>query len=181
GRQAGGAHVADHLALAHALSLADVGKARHVRVQRGVALAVVEDDRVAIAALAAAELHPGVAGGHDRGAGACGVVNAVVHAHGAKDRMAAAAEARAQAGELDRRADEAALERAAVGVVVLHLAVVLEAEAGEGPAASGKGGSHHLAAAHALALAPQLLDEHAVAVARLDLAGEVDVVLEDAV
>src|SRR5690606_37381490 len=87
----------------------------------------------------------------------------------------------AQAGELDRRADEAALERAAVGVVVLHLAVVLEAEAGEGPAASGKGGSHHLAAAHALALAPQLLDEHAVAVARLDLAGEVDVVLEDAV
>src|SRR5690606_37201547 len=97
------------------------------------------------------------------------------------DWMAAAAEARAQARELDRRADEAALERAAVGVVVLDLAVVLEAEAGEGPAAGGESRGHHLAAAHALALAPQLLDQHAVAVTGLDLAGKVDVVLEDAV
>ena len=55
--------------------------ARHVPVQRGVAAAVVEDHRAAVAALPADELHARIARGHDRRAGAGGVVHALVHAH----------------------------------------------------------------------------------------------------
>src|SRR5690606_31140178 len=107
GGQAGAADAADHRALADALPLADVAEAGHVRVERGVAAAVVEDHGVAVAATPALELHAGVAGGHDRRAGARGVIHALVLAHVATHRMPARAEARTQARVLDRHADEA--------------------------------------------------------------------------
>src|SRR5690606_18968464 len=132
GGQAGGADIADHRALGHVLALADLAEARHVRVQRGVALAVVEDHHVAVATLLADELHPGVAGGHDRGAGAGGVVHALVHAHLAQHRVVARAELGRQPRIRDRHADEALLQRAPVGGVVADLALVLEAHAGVG-------------------------------------------------
>src|SRR5690606_28232494 len=58
GGQAGRAHVADHLALGNAVAAPELGRARHVRVQRGVALAVVEHHGVAVAALPADRHHP---------------------------------------------------------------------------------------------------------------------------
>ena len=181
GGQAGGTDIADDLALADPLAGAVLAKARHVRIQRGVAATVIQDHRVAIAALHPGKLHPGIAGGHDRGAGAGGVVHALVHAHAAQYRMTARAEIGAQAGKLDWRADEALLQRPAVGVKVLGLAIALETEAGIGLAASSEGGGQHLGRIDTFALAPGLVIHHVEAVARLDILGEVDVVLEDLV
>ena len=180
GGQAGGADVADHGALADLLALLQLAEARHVRVQGGVAAAVVQDHHVAVAALGADELHPGVAGGHDRGAGAGGVVHALVHAHAAQHRMPARAELRRQPCVRDRHADEALLQRPAVGGEVLGLAVAVEAEAGMGLLAGGEGRCQDPAGADPLALAPGFLDHGAEAVARLHVL-EVDVVLEDLV
>src|SRR5690606_27505335 len=153
--------VTDHLSLRHALAALEPGGARHVRVQRGVALAVVEHDRVAIAALPAGRHHARIAGGHDRGAAARGVVHALVHARGAEHRVATVAEARAQTRVLDRTADEALLQRPAFGGEVLALAVALEAHRGERLALGGEHRRGHRAAADQLALAPGLLDHHA--------------------
>src|SRR5690606_14888154 len=167
GGQAGGADVADHRALRDRLALADLAETRHVRVQRGVALAVVEDHDVAIAALLADELHLGVAGGHDRSAGGGGVVDALVHAHLAQHGVVARTELRGQARIRDRHADEALLQRAPVRGVVADLALVLEAHAGVGLAVGGEARRQDAAAADALALAPDFLDHRAEAVAAL--------------
>ena len=175
------ADVADHRALRDALARLDLAEARHVAVQRGVAAAVVEDHRAAVTALPADELHARVAGGHDRRAGARGVVHALVHAHAAQHRVAARAEGRGQARIRDRHADEALLQRPAVGGEVLGLAVALEAEAGMQLAADGEGGGLHRAGADQLAIAPGLFDDDAEAVAGADVFVEVDVVLEDVV
>src|SRR5690606_26712967 len=175
------ADVADHLALRHALAALEPDGARHVRIQRGVPLAVVEHDGVAIATMPARRHHARVTGGHDRRAAARGVVHALVHARGAQYRVAAVAEARAQPRVLDRAADETLLQRPAFGGEVLALAVALEAHRGERLALGGEHGRGHWTAADQLAFAPGLLDDDAEAVAGGDVAVEVDVVLEDVV
>src|SRR5690606_7007729 len=182
GGQAAGTDVADGGALADALSGADLGEARHVRVQRAVAAAVVEHHGAPVAALPADEGDPRVAGGHDRGAVWRGEVHALVRTGAAQHRvLARAGEARADAGVLHRHANEGLLQRAAVGIEVLGLAVVLEAERGVRLAAHGEGGGLDVAGAQQLALAPDLLHDHAEAVAGDDVGVEVDVVLEDLV
>jgi hypothetical protein len=142
---------------------------------------MVEHHGAPVAALPAGELHARVAGGHDRGAGAGGVVHARVHPHLAQHRVPARAVARTQPRVRDRHADEALLQRAPVQVEVLGLAVALEAQPGIGLAAGGEAGRQHLAAADPLAFAPGFLVDHAEMVAALGVAVEVDVVLEDAV
>src|SRR5690606_9205518 len=153
-RQARGAHVTDHRALRYPLPGLVLAEARHVRVQRGVTAAVVEYHGAAVAALPAGELHARVAGGHDRRAGAGGVVDARVHPHLAQHRMPACTVARAKPRVRDRHADEALLQRTAVQVEVLGLAVALEAQPGLGLAAGREPCRQHFAGADALALAP---------------------------
>src|SRR5690606_5529793 len=136
----------------------------------GVALAVVQDHGAAVAALPALEHDLGVAGGHHRGAGRRGEVHALVGAGAAEDRMLArAAEARADPGVLHRHADEGLLQRAAVLVEVLGLAVVLEAERGVRLAAHGEGRGLDVAGADHFAFAPDLVHHHAVAVGGYDV------------
>ncbi|MNX76941.1 hypothetical protein D3C86_1084600 [compost metagenome] len=142
---------------------------------------MVQDHHVAVATLGPGELHPCVTGGHDRRAGPRGVVHALVHAHLAQHRVLARPEAGAQPRERDRHADEALLQRPPAHVEVLGLAVAVEAEAAVGLATGGEGGRQDLAGVHLLALAPGLIQHHAEAVARLQVLGEVDVVLEDLV
>src|SRR5690606_28125024 len=181
GGQAGAADVADHRALLEPRAGLVLAEARHVRIEGGVALAVVEHHGAAVAALPAHERHARVAGGHDRGAVSGAVVHALVGAGAAQDRvLARAAEAGGDPRIRNRHADEGLFQRTAVGVVVTHGAVALEAEAGVGLAAGGEARGLDRAAADALALAPGLVVDDAEAVAFLG-AGEVDVVLEDLV
>src|SRR5690606_1267975 len=124
GGKAGGADIADGVALAHALAGLEPAQPRHVAVRRGVAAAVVDDPRAAVAVLPAGEAHLAVTRGHDRRAGAGGVVHALVRTHAAEHRvLAGVAEARADPRELDRHAQEGLLHRPAVGVVVGGAAV----------------------------------------------------------
>src|SRR5690606_26507849 len=164
GGPAGTADIADHRALLEPGAGLVLAEARHVRIEGGVALAVVEHHGAAIAALPADERHARVAGGHDRGAVASAVVHALVGAGAAQDRvLARAAEAGGDPRIRDRHADEGLLQRAAVGVVVTHGAVALEAEAGVGLAAGGDARGMDRAAADALALAPGLVVDDAEA------------------
>src|SRR5690606_2366751 len=101
----GGAHVADHLALAHPLPGRDaLGETGHVRVRGAVLVGMPDADVIAIAAVAPGDLDPAVARGVDRRPGRRGEVDALVHAVVAEDRVAAHAEARRQAGAVDRGA-----------------------------------------------------------------------------
>ncbi|KAG1241179.1 hypothetical protein G6F68_016945 [Rhizopus microsporus] len=115
---------------------------------------MLHDDHVAVAVLPAGELARAVRGGVDRRARGRGVVHALVHAHLAQHRVLARAEGRAQPRERDRHADEALLQRSPVDVVVLGLAVAVEAEAGIGLATGGEGRRQDLAGVHLLAFAP---------------------------
>ena len=89
GNHAGRTDVADDLALfdarADALPAAEI---RHVRIQCRDIAAVLQDDDVAVAALAAAENDLAVAGGHDRRAGRCRVIDTAVCANRIQHRVA---------------------------------------------------------------------------------------------
>ena len=80
---------------------------------------MLQHDRAAIAALGAGEGHTRVAGGPDRGAVAGGVIHTTVGTDLVQHRvLAGLGEARADARELDRRAQEGLAHRPAVGVEV---------------------------------------------------------------
>src|ERR1043166_5854173 len=118
GRHARRSDEADDLALAHALAgLHAFGVSGHVAVGGLVAVVVLDADILAVAAFPADLLDHAVAGGEDRRAVGCGPVDAGVHFHIAEDRVAAAAEARAHDGVVDRLSDQEFF-RALAGVVV---------------------------------------------------------------
>src|SRR3569623_3129533 len=97
------------------LAYALLGEARHVAISGADVLVVLNDHEVAVAAHPALELDHAVAGGVDRRAAGRRVVHALVRAHATQDRMhAAGAEARGDAGEVHRNAQERLLDRAAV-------------------------------------------------------------------
>ena len=179
GGHAGAADVADDRALRDALALADIAEARHVAVEGGVAAAVVQDHRAAVAAVPADQLHAGIAGRLDGRAGGRGVVHALVHAGRAQHRMPATAEARRQTGVGNRHADEAFLQRPTVCGEVFGFAVADVAEAGVQLAVDGEGRGQHRAGLLQFAVDPHLVDHHAEEVVGVEVGIEVDVVLED--
>ena len=83
GGHAGAAHIANDCALRHALAGVDAGKARHVAIERALAGTMIENDHVAVATLLSHKFHLGITGCLDGGAGAGGVIHALVHAEGA--------------------------------------------------------------------------------------------------
>ena len=179
GGHTGAADVSNHRALRDALALANIAETRHVAVQRGVAAAVVQHHRAAIAALPPDRLHARIAGRLDGRAGAGGVVHALVHAHAAQHRMPARAEAGTQPGVRDRHADEALLQRSAVGSEVLGLAVADVAKAGVQLAVDGESRGQNRAGLLQFAVDPHLVDHHAEAIVGIEIGIEVDVVFED--
>src|SRR5689334_15052413 len=108
GGEAAAADVADDLALLHARAVAEaLAEARHVAVQRLVRRAVLQHDRAAVAAFPADEGDAAVAGRLDRRADGRGIVRAEVRAEAVEHRVEArAAEIRADAEHVDRRAQE---------------------------------------------------------------------------
>src|SRR6516165_9254933 len=94
---AGAAHVADNLPLAHLYALADPGaEARHVAVGGLVAVGMANADVVAVFALAPSLLDDAAAGGHDRRTESARPVDAGVHLGYLQDRVASHPETRCQ-------------------------------------------------------------------------------------
>src|SRR5690606_14817907 len=87
-------------------------------IKGGILAVVLQDDDVAVAALSADEGHRAVGGGVYGRAGRGGVIDALVVTVSAVDRVLAAAEGGADAGELQGRAQEGAAHAASVEVIV---------------------------------------------------------------
>src|SRR5690606_7667862 len=93
GRPAGGADVADKLALADGVAfLQACGKSALVRIQRGVATMVLQDDGVSVAILLALEFDGAVSRCMDGCAGGRRIIDAFMTAPAAVHRMLAHAE-----------------------------------------------------------------------------------------
>src|SRR5690606_17078918 len=184
GREAGAADVADDRALGDLVALAQVAReAAHVGVQGRILAVVLDDHDPAVATLGADELDHPVAGGADRGARRGGEVDALVRPDLAQDRMQpGVGEARADAGELDRVAQEGLAEAVAVDVVVLAaVAAVVEPERGELPLAVDVAHREHaapLGQLEAVGLGQGLVDDFE-AVAAAQVAVEVELAAED--
>src|SRR5688572_5085285 len=84
-REAAAAYVADDVALIHSRAGASAAEPREMPIQSRDVAAVLQDDRVAVAALGAAEQHLAVAGGADRCSGRSGIVDAAMRAHRVED------------------------------------------------------------------------------------------------
>src|SRR5690606_6460298 len=115
----------DDLALVDLVALLQARReASQVRVEGLHAIAVLQDDHVAVAALLAGEVDDAVARGADRRAGGSREIGALVRAHVAEHRvLGAVGKAGTDAAELERVAQEAALHAAAVEAEEFALAV----------------------------------------------------------
>src|SRR5690606_19183106 len=119
GGPAGGADVADQLALFDLAAFFEpFGEAALVGIKGGILAVVLQDDDIAVAALSADEGHRAVGGGVYGCAGRGGVIDALVVTVSAVDRVLAAAEGGADAGELQSRAQEGAAHAAAAEGIV---------------------------------------------------------------
>src|SRR5690606_19477363 len=191
GRQAGGADIADDVALRDLHAAPDAGlEALHVGVGGFVAVGVANLDVVAVAAVAAREHHRARACGHDGRAGGGGEVHALVHAGVAQHRVAAHAEFGRNARPVNGRAHQQLLDGGAVGVEELA-ALVLGFEPGQlhvlAFAAALKVGVEQAAALFLAGFGHLALVNEAEAIAGGDFAGEVhaegerlDVLIDDA-
>ena len=180
GGEAGTPDATDHLTLHHAVaSLQTLGVAGEMRVQGRVLIAVSEDDRLPVSALAADEVHSAVSGGPDRRASRRGVVDAVVLSQLVQDGMVAEPEARADAREVHRSAQERlAHARAFRGVVLDGAALVLVAKGPDGAVAVYELGGHYCAVGHRPVRLVELFVDDREAVTAANVEGEVDVPAE---
>ena len=180
GGEAGLAHRADPLALAHALSLAhrDPGQ---VAVERLVPVGVADAGRSGRSPPdQPARVTTPSRGGHDRGPLGGRVVDAEVRAPHLEDGVeAAAAEAGGDPREAQRRAQEGLAERGAVPVVVARSLRALVAHCAQRPVAALEARGEDAPVAHEPPVEGELLHRHPERVAGLDLGVEVDVPGED--
>ena len=141
---------------------------------------MLDDHRIAIAAVTACQHHSAIAGGFDRRAAWCGVIDTLVGADFVQDRMATAhGKAGADAGEVYRRADKGFAHAVAVsGVVAGGTLFVGVTHGGEGLAAVDKTGGKDIAVGNRLAVDHFLLVDHFEFVAAADVFSKVDVVAE---
>ena len=124
GRQAGGADIADHLALADARAGHDaLGEGALVIVGGLVAVGVADDRLAAIAARPARLLDHAVARGDDRRAARRRPVDAGMHAAVAQDRMAAHAEAGPELAVRHRIAQQELARALAVRIEIVDRAI----------------------------------------------------------
>src|SRR5262249_26550196 len=125
GGEAGGADVADHLALAHASAGGQTrSQPRKVVVHGLVARAVAEAYRDAVATRPTGRDHSPVGHGTNGGADGRRIVDGEVGTHAAQDRMwPRVGESGRDPCELERGLEEALFQRAALGIVVAVLSV----------------------------------------------------------
>ena len=176
-REAGRAGVADDLLLRDALPGGDRDR-REVAVDGLVAVPVLQDDGLPAAAVPARLLDLPVADRPDRRADRRAVVDALVRAHVAEERVDPVAEARGDVRVLERRLEEAAPRALAVVVEVAGLPVGIRVAEQPLPArrrAAVVLGREDLAVAQQLAVGEDLLDHHPHPVAGADVLVEVDV------
>ncbi len=176
GDPAGAAEQADGLALLHPLPLVD-GALGEVQVLGHVVAGVLDEDVVAVELVVAGGHHAAATGRHDGGAHRCYVVDAVVGAYLAGDRVQTARiEVGADVFEVDRRTQEALAHRLAIrGVVV---AILVQHGAVDGALVDELGGQD-VAGGDPLVILEFLLVDHPEAVPRLQVLGKVDVPAED--
>ena len=182
GGQAGHADIADDLALGYVAASANaIGKAAHVAIQGLVLATVLNDHGIAVSTLAASGDDAAVTGCLDRRAGSRCVVDTFVRANTVEYRMQAArVEAGADAGEVNRRADEGLAHAGAVGAVVAGVAVAVGVAHGcVGLAAASEAGGEDVVIADSLVANVQLFKQHFEAVALANVAGKVHVVAKD--
>src|SRR5258708_35227035 len=122
GGPSGLARVADDVALRHARA-ASHGEPAEMRIHGRVLSVVATDPPVAVAALDAGEFDPRVAGGTHTCSRRRGIVGALVRAPALLNRMAPHAEARADARELERRAQKRLAQVLAIGRVVARAGI----------------------------------------------------------
>src|SRR5690606_33651353 len=158
-----------------------LGKALHVAVERLVLAAVLNDHRIAVTTAAACQDDLAVAGSLDRRAPGSGVVHTLVRTDLVQDRMAAAVgEARADAGEVHRGANEGfAHGRGITAQVAGRTLLVDVADSCEGLATVGEARGENFPAAYLLAIDHFLFVDHLELVTFTDVEGEVDVVAKD--
>ncbi|OPY07631.1 MAG: hypothetical protein A4E67_01176 [Syntrophaceae bacterium PtaB.Bin038] len=176
-----GAHVPDELPLGHACPFPDpFCKARQVAVEGLVAVGVADDDELAVPALPAGRKDLAARHGRDGRPLRRHVVRAVVGPADLEDRVESRLrEARADPAETQRRLEEGLAQRAALGVVVVGLAVDLEAVGPVRHAVVDELGGQDGPVLAELAVAVEPLDEKAERVAPAQGRGEIDVPGED--
>src|SRR5579872_5787441 len=179
GRLPGRTDKADDLTLPDAFPYFDtLGERRHMSVSRLVSVVVLDLDVFAVAAFPARGFDHAVAGGENRRAVGGRPIDAGVHLDVTEDRMAAAAEARAHDGVVDRLADQEFLRAFAGLVIVIDHRVVrgLEAVIFLGFAADRERSKKNFGFVAVGAAVVFAGEEDVERIARLHLALEVDVV-----
>ncbi|MNF75964.1 hypothetical protein D3C84_580580 [compost metagenome] len=168
--------IADGLPLLHPLPLVD-GAFGEVQVLGHIVAGMLDEHIVAVELVVTGRHHAAGARRHDGGAHRRHIVDAVVGADLAGDRVQAARiEVGADVFEVDRRAQEAlahrlAFRRVVVAILVQHGAI--------GGALVDELGCQDIAGGDPLIVLVLLLIDHPEAVPRLQILGEVDVPAED--
>ncbi len=176
GDPAGAAEQAYGLPLLHPLPLVD-GAFGEVQVLGHVVAGVLDEDVVAVELVVAGGHHAAATRRHDGGAHRRHVVDAVVGAHLAGDRVQPArVEVGADVFEVDRRAQEALAHRLAFRRVVVAIPVQHGAVGGT---LIDELGGQDVAGGDPLVILVFLFVDHPEAVPRLQVLGEVDVPAED--
>src|SRR5690606_27415806 len=174
GGQSGRADITDNLALGDVAACANaVGVSAHVCIKSLIGLAVLDNHRVAIAALAPDVYYAAIAGCLDRSAGGCSIIHAFVGANLVQYRVSAAGiEARADAGELNRRTDDGLSHAGAIGAIVTAVAAAVGiAHGSKGAAAVGEAGCEDAAGANALTIDVLFFKQHFKIITLTNFAG----------
>ena len=171
--------IADDLSLLDAFAGARPAvKFREVGVQRRNVPAVLQDNRVAVAALASAEDDLAVAGRLDRRTGRCAVIDALVRQHSLVHRMHASwIEARGYARtDSDRRTQERFLYIETVGCEIADFAIgIFETHRLVAAVVVDELRRHDVAVADFLAVLPDFLVDHRETVAGANIEHKIDV------
>src|SRR5690606_10952607 len=174
-------NVADDLPLLHGCSVADaLGESLHMRVERAVAIAMLNDYGVAVSAFAASEKHFTVTRALDRGTVWGGIVHAFMSPDFVQNRMfAAVRKTGADAREIHRRSNKGLAHVVAISRVIAAGALLISvANRCITFAAVGKASSENVSGSYLLARNGLLLIDHLEGVAFTYIHGEIDVVAE---
>ncbi|MNZ91211.1 hypothetical protein D3C78_1101860 [compost metagenome] len=146
-----------------------------------VAVAVLDDNGVAVATTTSGEQYLAITGSLDWRAPWCGVVDTLMGADLVQDRvLAAGREARTDAGEINRGADESLAHAVAVGGVIIGIALLVGVANGAvGLAAIGKAGREDIAVANHFVAHDLLFVDHVELITLANILGEVDVVAKN--
>src|SRR5690625_2581319 len=128
GSQAGRAHIANYLSLTYVNARPNATfEVVKVRVKSLIGLAVLDNHRVAVTALATGKSHPAIARRFNGGAPGRRVIGAFMGAYSIQHRVApVGVKRRADAGKIHRRTQKSAAHALAIGRVVIRFAFTVD-------------------------------------------------------